>query len=136
MRVILSLLLLLVGGVAFTTLPEAFFAIPKNEVQGVLRMWGGSLKLFAVPLCLLLLSFSKNVFIKLATVLWGSWMLLVTVLFFFRMEEEAPSVNLYGKLFISGILIVSLAVFLFSAIQFAPKALKFSSSENTPVNPS
>ena len=136
MRVILSLLLLLVGGVAFITLPEAFFGIPKNALTGVLKFWSGSLKLFAVPLSLILLSFAKNVLIRLATVLWGLWMVLVTIFFFFRMEEQAPAVTLYGKLFIAAILIVSLSVFLFSAIQFAPKRSKLFSSENPPVNPS
>lgn len=136
MRVLLSLILLVTAGISLIVLPEPFFGIPKTDLRGALRLWASSLRLFAIPLSLVLLSFTKNVLIKLAILCWGGWILLVTTIFFFRMQSEAPAITLYGKLFLAAVLILSLSVFLFSMIQFVPKNLKLTSGDNHPVNPS
>lgn len=136
MRIILSLLLLVLAGIALIALPQPLFGIPKNDTVGILRIWGSSLKLFAIPFTLLLLGFTKNPLVQLGNLIWGFWLLITTVIFFFRVQEHAPAITQNGRLFLASVLIVSLALFVFTATQFLPKHLKITQTENPPVNPS
>lgn len=136
MRIYLSLFLLVLAGLALIILPQATLGIPKNDTTGVLRLWGSSLKLFAVPLSLLILGFTKNVLIQIANLVWGFWIFIASILFFLRIQEHAPGISQYGRIYLATVLLVSLTLFVFTAVLFLPKGLKIPQEENPPVNPS
>ena len=131
-----SLVFMVAAGIVYLALPVHVLGIPKSDFTGVLRLWGSSLKLFAIPLCLLVLNFTKHVIVQIASLAFALWTLFVTVLFFLSSKEHAPDLTLYGRAFLASIIIFSLCGFIFSAIKFLPKSLNFGHTDDPPVNPS
>lgn len=123
-------------GIAYIALPIDVLGIPKEDLDGSLRLWGSSLKLFAVPLCLLILNFTKNFIIQLLVLLWGLWILIISVLFFVSSKDLAPGLTQYGRAFVAVVIIFALCQLVFSATKFLPKNREIPKTEDPPVNPS
>lgn len=68
---------------------------------------------------LLLLRLTKNLFVTLATALWGLTLTFLSLVVVFDISDLAPSVNLYGVLFVVAVLISSISLTLFSLIELS-----------------
>ncbi len=119
MIVFISLFLLFLAGIAACTTPPSLFNLETTLSSGKLHLWMITIKAFGIPLSLFLLKFTKNHFIKLASALWGTFLTLFSLILIFTISRLAPSVNLYGVLFIVSVLICSTSVAIFSWIDLS-----------------
>ena len=119
MLIFISLLLLFLAGITACGIPKHLFDLETTLSSGKLQVWMVCIKAFGIPLSLLLLRFTKNHFVTLACFLWGLSLTFLSLLLLFDISNLAPSANIYGIVFIVAILICSISLFLFSAIELA-----------------
>lgn len=119
MIVFISLFLMFLAGVGACATPAEFFSLETSLSSSKAALWMTSVKAFGVPLSLFILKLTKNHFIKLACALWGTFMTLFSLVVLLKISGMAPSVNLYGILFLVAVLICSSSVAIFSWIQLS-----------------
>jgi hypothetical protein len=119
MLIFIALFLLCAAGVAACGLPPGLFNLETTLSSGKLQLWMMSVRAFGIPLSLLLLKFTKNHWIKLATALWGLFLTFLSLILIFKISDMAPSVNLYGILFVVAVLICSMSVAIFSLVDLS-----------------
>jgi lysylphosphatidylglycerol synthetase-like protein (DUF2156 family) len=117
-RVYFCLSLLAASGVALLSLPESYMKLRAAEPFGALRLWQVSLESFAVPLSLLALSFTRHLVVRIFTLLWGLWIVGITLWLLWRIPEELPQINFHGMLFLFFALIVGSSTAMFTAMSF------------------
>jgi hypothetical protein len=117
MLIIISLALLTLAGVAACGIPNTLFNLETTLSLGQLQLWIGTIKSFGIPLSLLILRFTKNTLIKVGCGLWGLFLTFLSLNLIFRISELAPSVNLYGILFVTAVLICSISLAFFSWVE-------------------
>lgn len=155
MLIFISLFLLFLAGAAACGIPKDLFNLETTLSSGKLQIWLTFIKAFGVPLSLFLLRFTKNHFITLASLLWGLTITFLSLIVVFDISNMAPSVNIYGVIFVFAILISAVSLTLFSGIEFAavlkqrlskletnktpstsPSSEEIESTYQTPTNPS
>lgn len=119
MLIFTSLLFLFLAGVAACGVPSHLFNLETTLSSGKLQIWMTCIKAFGIPLSLLLLRLTKNLFVTLATALWGLTLTFLSLVVVFDISDLAPSVNLYGVLFVVAVLISSISLTLFSLIELS-----------------
>lgn len=115
-------------------LPSHLFNLETTLSSGKLQIWMNCVRAFGIPLSLLLLRFTKNIFVTLAGSLWGLALAVLSLVLVFDISDLAPSVNLYGVLFVVSVLISSISLSLFSMIELSKNLkgkLKPSKSKKT-----
>ena len=134
MLIFTSLLFLFLAGVAACGIPSHLFNLETTLSSGKLQIWMTCIKAFGIPLSLLLLRFTKNLFVTLANALWGLTLTFLSLVVLFDISDLAPSVNLYGVLFVVVVLISAISLSLFSMIELSKTLkgkLKTSKTEKT-----
>lgn len=133
MLIFISLFLLSAAGVAACGLPPGLFNLETTLSSGKLQLWLMSVKAFGIPLSLLLLKFTKNHLVKLATALWGLFLTFLSLVLIFKISDLAPSVNLYGILFVIAVLICAMSVAIFSLVDLSEILKKHLATAKGPI---
>ncbi|MFM8315559.1 MAG: hypothetical protein ACKOA8_14850 [Deltaproteobacteria bacterium] len=136
MLIYISLFFLFLAGIGACGVPKQLFNLETTLSSGKLQIWLTVIKAFGIPLSLLLLRFTKNYFVTLACALWGLALTLFSLVLIFDISDLAPSVNIYGVLFVTLVFICSLSLSLFSSIELS-KVLKkrLAKSESSKIQP-
>ncbi|MBI4403631.1 MAG: hypothetical protein HY537_05695 [Deltaproteobacteria bacterium] len=109
MSVRLLLILLAFSGIGLMVVPEKVFGLG-TPTESPLSLLLASNKSYAIPLALLLVSFLHRIFAVVGSVLWGSWVVCISLLAMAKLEEAAPNVTFYGKIFVATLAILSLGL--------------------------
>jgi thiol:disulfide interchange protein len=136
MLIFISLFLLCVAGVAACGLPPGLFNLESTLSSGKLQLWMVSVKAFGIPLSLLLLKFTKNHWVKLATALWGLFLTSFSLILVFKISDMAPGVNFYGILFVVAVLICSMSVAIFSLVDLSDILKRHLANTKSPIEAS
>ena len=142
MRIYLSLLLLAIGGVALIVLPVPLLHLRAIEPMGLLKWWQGTLEAFAVPLSLLLLNFTRHIWVRLSSLFWGLWIAVLSAWMIVQSKEVVPDATFNGVLFLLAVMIASIALVIFSALTFyhppegSPSEEKIAPVQNAPPDSS
>ncbi|NBX69687.1 MAG: hypothetical protein EBR01_12070 [Proteobacteria bacterium] len=119
MIVFISLFMTVLAGVAVSVLSPSLFNLETSLSSGPLTLWLTIVRAFGVPLSLLLLRFTKNHYVRLASALWGTLLSFLTLVVILKISGVAPSVNFYGVLFVTAVFICSTSTAIFSWIELA-----------------
>lgn len=114
--------MLLASSATFLVLPESLLGLPMSGSSGIYRLWVASLELLAVPVCLLLLCFTKSTLIRVTKLLWGLWMTILSACVLLLLNEVAPEVTLWGTVHVGVTLITALSLTLFCTIELSKLA--------------
>lgn len=120
MKVFLIQLLLTGLGVGLTLVsPESLGFLTGAATRGALRVWLGSFQLFAVPVCLFVVSMWARKGALFASLLWGGWLTICAVRMGLASEAWYADWQAGIAVSLSGVLALSLVVF--SAIRLTAK---------------
>ena len=118
MRISICLLALLAAGVVLIVCPPRLFEITTGMNIAPVSLWLFSLKMFAIPLVLILLAFTKSRLIQALDFIWGVWMTVTSVWVLGTSNVLMPSLTFYGQTLLAAIALFSIALVLFSAMAF------------------
>lgn len=90
--------------------------ILKEEPQGLSALWLNTTELWAIPLVLLFLSFSKSTLVRSLRLSWGVFNVMICGALLGRGVLEFPQITWMGKAFLSFELIVGLSLTLVTII--------------------
>lgn len=115
--VIFSLLVLSLVGMSVLVLPYSVSGLALSETSGLPGLWWDSITLFAVPLSLIPISFLKYKLIRMVSIFWGVWLVVLSLSILFNLQV-APEITLYGKALVGVGMLFALALVLFASILF------------------
>lgn len=120
-RVYLSLFSMGLAGVGLLVAPPSLFNFGGGDPATAFKILRTSLEVFAIPLSLCLLAFTKHPFVRMGAFAWGCWMTLFSLFVLFFKGSQIPGATFYGLIFVIFLVVISItavvsgAIFLFGS---------------------